>query len=235
DLEAALLECGQQHLARRTGIRRGLEDDELAVAQDLGYRLRRCDDVADVRIACLAERRRYTDRDDVALGQAGGVGRRLEATARARFAEHHIAHVLDVRASLVQAVDDGLRDVVADDVEAPPRHLDAEWQSYISEPDDAAYGGAVLDLRKQGREGVRLRGGCFALGGRLTDCNCDSAVVVVTGDARRAAPVRGHRWGTPEPRCPPGSRPRAPRPPSRGRSLRLSRRGIPAAPLPGCA
>src|SRR5690606_25871477 len=79
DLEPLLLERGQEQLARRAGVRRRLEDDELAGAQHVGHRLGRRDDVADVRVACLAERRRHADRDDVAFGQAYGVRRCLEA------------------------------------------------------------------------------------------------------------------------------------------------------------
>ena len=68
-------------------------------------RLGRGDDVADVRVLELGERRRHADRDGVRLGQPRHVGGRAESAGLDTACELRVGHVLDVRTAGVEPVD----------------------------------------------------------------------------------------------------------------------------------
>ena len=74
DPEARSLEHRCQHLARRTRPGRGLEHHQRLGPEVGQRRLGRREDVAEVRLAVLAERCGHADELGLALGQAGGVG-----------------------------------------------------------------------------------------------------------------------------------------------------------------
>ena len=113
----------------------------------VGNHLDRGDDVGQVRVLRLAERRRHADvdrverRDDrrVASWRDSRPALRNSATSRRR-------HVRDVRLAAVDGVDLPGVEVDAGGLEAGARELDGERQADIAEADDADVGGAAVSF-----------------------------------------------------------------------------------------
>ena len=68
--QAGRLEQGQDQLVGGSRIGGALENHQLVVMQALADLLDRGDDVGDIGVSCLAQRRRHTDVDRIDLGQA---------------------------------------------------------------------------------------------------------------------------------------------------------------------
>ena len=140
DLQTGLLERGQEHLAGRARVRRGLEDHELTRAQRGADRGRRGEDERDVRVTRLGEGGRHADRDDVALGEPGHVRRRLQQSGVAQRGDLGLLHVLDVGATVVDGRDHVFLDVEAERGDSGLPRLDRQRQPDVTESDDAELG-----------------------------------------------------------------------------------------------
>ena len=152
-LEVAVFERGQDDLRRRAGVRRALEDDDHAGVDELGDLLRRGDDVRDVGVARLPERRRDADRDAVAAGEEAEVGRRRDEALLDERGEPAVGDVLDVGRAGVDAVGDALVHVDAYDLEARLGEDDGEREADVAEADDAHAGRLVVDAGEEALEG----------------------------------------------------------------------------------
>ena len=143
--EAPVLEHGQHRLARGAGVGRRLEDDELAGPERRADRLGRRDDVAQVRVLGLAERRGHADRDRVALGEARHVRRGDDPAVRRERRQLRRGHVADVAVARVHAVGDRGAHLEPEDLVAGLGDLDGEREPDVPEADHADDGGLVLD------------------------------------------------------------------------------------------
>jgi hypothetical protein len=135
--QAGRLEHGPVELVRGAGIGGAAEDDQVAGAESLPQLLDRRDDVRDVRILGLGERRRHAHVDAVGAREIGVARRGGEAPGLELAAQLRLGHVADVRGAGVEALDAGDVDVHADHPEARARERERERQSHVSETDDA--------------------------------------------------------------------------------------------------
>ncbi len=150
------LEHRQERIPRGAGIRRRLEDDEMARPQALSDLGSRRDDDREIRLALLRERRREGDEDRVRVAQDVVVGRRGEAALGDEIRKCLGRDVLDVAVAAPQALDALPVDV--DEHDSPAglgEHL-RQGDADVARADDG-------DLVRRGLGGrVRGRG----LGGR---------------------------------------------------------------------
>src|SRR5947207_1536272 len=103
--------------ARRRGIRRAFEDNELTAAKLPGDHLGRFCDEAQVGLALGGQRRGDADNDRVGLAESGKVGRGLKPAA-AHLADRGSRDVADVRFAAIEPLDFGGVDVEAENAKA---------------------------------------------------------------------------------------------------------------------
>ena len=135
-LEALGLEHRLHDLVGGAGIGRRLEDDELTGLEVLGDLLDRRDDVGEVRILRLAQRRRDADVDGVDVRQDREIGGGAEAAGLDHRRDVRRRDVADVGLALRQRVDLARVEVDADDRQPGLGELDRQRETDISEPDD---------------------------------------------------------------------------------------------------
>ena len=109
------LEDRGQLVARRPGVGRALEDDQLALAQPLGEALGGAEHRGQVGFAVLVQRRRQADQHRVDLPDLIPVGRRADQAGGGQGAQAVARDVLDVRPAGVDLVDLGLDRIEAED------------------------------------------------------------------------------------------------------------------------
>src|SRR6266542_2615582 len=115
---AALLEDRLHDLARRPGVRRRLEHDELARVEVRSDRARGALHVAEVRLTLRRERRRDGDHDRVRLRDDGVVGRRRHRAGVDEPLQRLGRDVVDVTLAAIDGVHER-RDEVDDDDPLP--------------------------------------------------------------------------------------------------------------------
>ena len=143
--QAALLEHGQQHFVGRARVGGRLQHDELAAAQALLDLPRGGEDVGDVRLFGLPQRRRHADDDGVARRELAEVGRRVQPLGRDGLAERLGRHVADVRFAAVDRLGLARVDLEADGAQALSRELDRQRQPDVAQADDADARAPVFD------------------------------------------------------------------------------------------
>jgi hypothetical protein len=158
-------EAGQDQLVGRARVRRRLEDHELALVQVAGNLVGGGDDVRDVRILRLVERRRHADVDRVGLLEDGEVGGRQEAAGAHRGRDVGRGHVADMRAALPEPGDFRLVDVDSVHGESGTGEFDRQREAHVAEADHRQPCLALLELQIQrhdtpgGRDKSRARPG----------------------------------------------------------------------------
>ncbi len=135
-LQARGLQRRQQDVARRTGPRRRLEDDELTGLQACRDRLCRGVDRSEVRQAVLVQRGGHADDDGLAVAQDLGGGAWLEPVGD-EVGHLVVADVVNVRLARAQAGDLALAGVETGHLHPGGHRLDHERQAHVTEPDDA--------------------------------------------------------------------------------------------------
>ena len=131
----------------------------------VGNHLDRRDDVREVRVLGLAERRRDADVDGVEVGD-----RRPASDGGAEFAglvkrcDLGRRYISDVRLAAVDGVDLSGVEVDTSGVKPGAGELDGERQTDVAEADDANPGGAVSEFVEQGSDGASGRDGRFGHG-----------------------------------------------------------------------
>lgn len=149
-----LLESGLHDVTRRTGVRGGLQHDELARTQSSRHGFRRCDDVRNVRVPCLRQRRRHTNGDGVTLCKPTHVRGGFEFPGGNKVAHLSIGQILDVRPAAIHAVHDTLIDIKADHFEtATAGRFDRKREAYVTKADHTERG----DIRTHISWGWRIR------------------------------------------------------------------------------
>ncbi len=141
--KAGLLEQRRDALARRAGVGRGLEHDELIGLQHLGEAARGVDQRAEIRLAVARERRGHADDHSVGLGQPRVARGRVDLLLQ--LAEQLGGDVLDVGVAGLDRLDLARVDVDGDHVAALSGEGNGERQADVAEPDDAdgLHSGAV--------------------------------------------------------------------------------------------
>ncbi len=114
--EAGGLETRDQLFARRPGIGRRLQHDQLSAAKAAGDRVSGRTDVSQVGFAVFSERGRYADDDGVAIAQALEIGRCAGAATERQCCPID-ADVTNVRLAAIQRVGLGRVDIEAQQVE----------------------------------------------------------------------------------------------------------------------
>ncbi len=147
DAQAGRLEHRPQHLAR--GARPGgrFEHDQGAGREVGEGGLGGGDDVAEVGLSVVAQRRGYADEHGATGGQACRVGRGFQRARLNEWGQPIAGHVLDVRPTVGQRLDLGHREVEAHHAYARLREGGRERQADVAEPDDADGGEGVLVVR----------------------------------------------------------------------------------------
>ena len=97
------LEHGKEYLPGRAGIGRRLQNDELPGAQRRRHGLGGGEHEGDVGIPRLRQRGRHRNRDGVALGEAGHIGRGLQPPRGQDTGQFFLGDVVDVAGSAVDA------------------------------------------------------------------------------------------------------------------------------------
>ena len=133
--QARLLQQRQQALARRAGVGRRLEHDELAGLQHPRQGAAGVQQRAEVGLAVGGQRGRHADEHRLGVGELGRARGRMDAL-QARL-QALGRDVLDVGAPVTQRLDLARVDVEADDVPARLGERDGERQTDVAESDDA--------------------------------------------------------------------------------------------------
>jgi hypothetical protein len=126
DGQPPVLELRLHHLARGTRVRRAFEHGEHSRMRIASDGLRRRLNESHIRIASLAERRRYGDRDRIAASERALVRRGLEPTGLQHCRDLGRTDVLYVRFAAHEQPAHAVAHVVADDMEASLRELHRE-------------------------------------------------------------------------------------------------------------
>ena len=158
--QAALLENRPDDFVRSTRIGGRFEDDELPGMQVLGNHLDGRDDVGEVRVLGLPERRRHADVDRVERLD----DRRVAAWPRACPASRNWATSAVGTSGMYDSprligVDLARVEVDAGRLEAGARQLDGERQADVAEADHADVGGAADGVSARGLQRVADEGG----------------------------------------------------------------------------
>ena len=111
DLEATLLEDGQDPLTGRARVRRGLEDDQLPFLETLRDASGRVEDDRQVRLALRRQWGRQGDQDRVRPPQVVVVQRRLQAAVVDELLHSLGRHVVDEALAAIGHLDPLLLDV----------------------------------------------------------------------------------------------------------------------------
>jgi hypothetical protein len=126
-----------QHLAQfaigRARVGGRLEHDQRAFLQVRGDGPAGFDDVGNIRLPILVERRRDANEDRIDLFDADEVGRGGETAAGPLLLDDGTVNVADVAAAGVAGVNLGGVDIKADDVDAGSCELQAEGQPDVAE------------------------------------------------------------------------------------------------------
>ena len=125
----------QDDVAGRARIGGALEHDELAGPQPLGDGPGRVDDVGQVRLARVGQRRRDADDDGVGLVEPAEVDGRLEA-ALAHLADRRVGDVPDVALAPLEPLDLGRVDVEAQDGDPAVAEGAGQRQADVAQADD---------------------------------------------------------------------------------------------------
>ena len=125
----------QDDLAGGARVGRALQDDELAGPQPRGDRLGRVDDVGEVGLAGLGQRRRDADDDDVRLVEPIERSRGLEALL-AHLADRRVGDVADVAFALLELGDLRRVDVESEDGDPALGEGPGQGQADIAQADD---------------------------------------------------------------------------------------------------
>ncbi len=136
-LQPLLLERRPHDLVRRPRIRRGLQNDELALPENTRRRLHGLDHVGQVGVLGLAERRGDTDVDDVHVGQRGRVGRGHEPSSVHDLLQVRDRHVGNVALPGVEPGHSRLVHIEAHHAKARAGKLHGQRQPDIAEADHA--------------------------------------------------------------------------------------------------
>ena len=156
------------------------------------------DHVAQVRREVLVERRRHAEDQGIRLAGAREVGGGIHQAGRHRLGERRAVDVLDVALSLEDAVDLGLVDVIADDLDPLLGVADHEGKADVAQADDADGGGLVLQFLQ------RVHGCVF--GGGFSWVEWIREARAPRGDGRLRPPCshKSGRWSNPDPGRPGG-------------------------------
>ena len=131
----------------------------------LGDAIGRCNDVRDIRIAGLAQRRGHADVDAVSGADDGRVGGCQDPSSFHLGAEARGGDVGHVRFAAADHLDLGGVDLQAGYLEAGLGKAHRQWQADVAEPDDANVGAAIFDTCEELRhrqagshESAQIRG-----------------------------------------------------------------------------
>ncbi len=141
----ARLQARPQLLLRRAGVGGALQGDDLAGAQVGREGLGGAQDVGEVRLAVVVERRGDAEDQRIDLRGAGGVGGGLEAL-RARLADRLLAQVRNGALAVVEGRHLLGVDVEAEDPEAFLNEAEHQGQADVAEADDADARLSLLEL-----------------------------------------------------------------------------------------
>ena len=130
------------------GISGAFQHHELARPEPLGDGPGRIDDVAQVRIARVRERRRHADDDDIGLIQPLKVDRGLEPPF-SHLADHRVGDVPDVTFAALESVDLDRVDVKPQNGDPAVAERSGQRQADVAQADDPDTDGRRFDLGQE--------------------------------------------------------------------------------------
>ena len=145
-LEAALFEDRLEDIARRAGIGRRFENDDLPGLQPLGNLFARGGHEADVGLAHLVQRRRHADNNGVDFLEFIEIAGRPEPSGLDIVADNAGGDVLDVALAGIEFFDFSGVDVEAQHLEFAGTELAHQGQPDVAQPDNAYLCLTTLDF-----------------------------------------------------------------------------------------
>ena len=152
--QAARLQQRLQHLLRRAGVGRALQNDQHPRMQVLDNHARRLVDTGEVRLLGFGVRRGDADHHHVGLVQDGRVARRTKAPGIHQVGDVRVADVIDVGGAFEEAGDLAGIDVKAVDRKTGAGKGQGQWKADITNADDGYPRLGAVDLLGQGENPV---------------------------------------------------------------------------------